>query len=1130
MKKMKKNSLLEARGCTKTSQVRILAILFLAIFTIGTISAFEFDNVKSYNATIQTITITNAFGLGSDIAYIQLLTPPNNYVIRGKDRMVAEFKITNVGDYNDAFNDMKFYDLAKDSSVIPRQFTYKYKTVIGQQDVDDTETTCEDKIIDEKNNTIGKVCSTKVIGTHKEDVYGWTDIINPKELLGGTWEIGVFTDVLPDEHVEWIPKLFGLELNEWATWTEALNVNLIDYWNFDLNNSAVAVGSLNYANLTLTNNPNFTSSGKIGGAMNFTILTSSYARTAINVTQPSTNYTINGWVNLNTAVDYAGIYGIGKNTVTDSNQVTLYGEIPDINALFYQIGNATNTVQSASQSNVFYTWRMLTLVIDASTSNTSFYINGVLDTTGVMGGNLINGNVLFMTRYDLFSKINGALDEVGLWNRTLTQAEITQLYNGGTGITYTSPDAPPVITLNAPANNTNSTNSTIKFNVTATDDRQILNVTLFVDNFANSFHIVDSNISGYNGTYIWFETALTDDDYHWYVRAWDNNSNFTESGIRSFNINSKPTITYNAPANATNSTNNFMLFNATVTDIGGGISNVTLYLNGTLISSNTSGYNGTYLFNVTTANGDNNWSINATNGTGVRVGDTRWFFQQNYFSNGLLYNSTTYETSRETFYWNVTTNGSVPTGTNLIHNGTVYSATATNTAGNYYNISATVPINTNIGNQSFYFNMTLDGVAINSSSRQQNVSAIYFGTCNATNGNIPYLNYTFQIETNLTYINGAIPASTYVYWLGAGGLSNKTISYVNNTENSNATFCFYPANKKLFIDEDVAYESTSYPQRVWNPANRTFTNATTNTSLLLLGSSDGIYVTFQVVNSAQQVLEGTVINISNSGGTSVGTGTTGSDGAYTFWLNPDTTYTATFTKSPYEPLTATQQFTQTSYTITLGSTTTSAPIDTQAGIDYSVKPIQTYLQNGTVYNFNFTISSSFYSLDWYGFNITNGTGVNIASASGSTSTGSTIGINVNTSGNTSFIMHYYWIINGNITNATRIWTIMNLNGSDFSILHLANDFKTFVGTGLFGLDDFGVGIICFLLILGTTGILKMKTGVSNTTAIIGVAWAFTALLDVGLEIIPNPVNAIPHFVTVFAGIVFMGITFKEVFT
>jgi carbamoyl-phosphate synthase large subunit len=38
-------------------------------------------------------------------------------------------------------------------------------------------------------------------------------------------------------------------------------------------------------------------------------------------------------------------------------------------------------------------------------------------------------------------------DEIGLWNRTLTQTEITQLYNGGVGITAAS----------RPANTTNST-------------------------------------------------------------------------------------------------------------------------------------------------------------------------------------------------------------------------------------------------------------------------------------------------------------------------------------------------------------------------------------------------------------------------------------------------------------------------------------------------------------------------------------------------------------------------------------------------------------------------------------------------------------------------------------------------
>ena len=63
-----------------------------------------------------------------------------------------------------------------------------------------------------------------------------------------------------------------------------------------------------------------------------------------------------------------------------------------------------------------------------------------------------------------------------------------------------------------------------------------------------------------------------------------------------------------------------------------------------------------------------------------------WITLARYLDNGYKYNSTTYETSTEKFYLNITTDGQIPTSSNLNHNGTGYSATVINTGGNEYNI------------------------------------------------------------------------------------------------------------------------------------------------------------------------------------------------------------------------------------------------------------------------------------------------------------------------------------------------------------------------------------------------------------------------------------------------------------
>ena len=52
---------------------KILTLLFIGIFLISCVSALEWDNVKSYDEDTKVVTITNALGLGADLAKIELM-------------------------------------------------------------------------------------------------------------------------------------------------------------------------------------------------------------------------------------------------------------------------------------------------------------------------------------------------------------------------------------------------------------------------------------------------------------------------------------------------------------------------------------------------------------------------------------------------------------------------------------------------------------------------------------------------------------------------------------------------------------------------------------------------------------------------------------------------------------------------------------------------------------------------------------------------------------------------------------------------------------------------------------------------------------------------------------------------
>ena len=105
-----------------------LILLFCMILLVGTISALEFDNVKSYDELTKTVTIENVFGLGADIAKIKLNTPLVVTTGYGGEFKVAEFEVTSLTDYTDAFGDMKFSNVNDNLKEIEREIKYKVRS------------------------------------------------------------------------------------------------------------------------------------------------------------------------------------------------------------------------------------------------------------------------------------------------------------------------------------------------------------------------------------------------------------------------------------------------------------------------------------------------------------------------------------------------------------------------------------------------------------------------------------------------------------------------------------------------------------------------------------------------------------------------------------------------------------------------------------------------------------------------------------------------------------------------------------------------------------------------------------------------------------------------------------------
>jgi hypothetical protein len=99
-------------------------------------------------------------------------------------------------------------------------------------------------------------------------------------------------------------------------------------------------------------------------------------------------------------------------------------------------GSAHQTISFNGVKIVLKTWYYLSLTWDGTTIRT--YINGIMSSAPqkVVPVSNVNDFVLGYNFATHGAYFNGKIDEVGVWSRALTTAEVTSLYNSGTGNQY----------------------------------------------------------------------------------------------------------------------------------------------------------------------------------------------------------------------------------------------------------------------------------------------------------------------------------------------------------------------------------------------------------------------------------------------------------------------------------------------------------------------------------------------------------------------------------------------------------------------------------------------------------------------------------------------------------------------
>ncbi len=262
---------------------KIYLFLFMLVISINLVSAFQFDNRGSYNPSTKTMSIKNLYGMGDTLAEIKLLTPSINPVMRGENRLVATMEFNFLEDSDKVFNNMDFYNLNRGSEKINRQFTYKLKKIIGTETIPVFQSICSQG-----------TCQRVQTSSYERDVIAWETIDISKTLLKGKGIIGIFTDVEKNDRVEWIPTYLGVEINEWAVWTDSFNTGLEVYYNFDESSGTIAHDN------TLNGNDLFPLADNwVGGRINNGYNVTHKRNSSFNSSIGDTNITINFWIRRN---------------------------------------------------------------------------------------------------------------------------------------------------------------------------------------------------------------------------------------------------------------------------------------------------------------------------------------------------------------------------------------------------------------------------------------------------------------------------------------------------------------------------------------------------------------------------------------------------------------------------------------------------------------------------------------------------------------------------------------------------------------------------------------------------------------------------------------------------------------
>ncbi len=426
------------------------------ILLVGTISAIDFDNWVTYSDENREVNIKNLFGFGVDYADIKITShydlKESKHVGTGYQRVIVQ-EVTGNEDYDNFIGTPRF--LNKKTGEYEELNYYWEKAIYGEIEIEDFGVECN--TIKSINGSLDyERCENVFVGTYKEiKIVGWErfDVQDIKK--GETITIALVVFVRDGDWYDGIPKFFGKEIKSWAEWDAGLEVDLVAFWTLNEVSGTLAEDFFGTYNLTVK----ATNGWGAGLLRNAYILGGDENVTTGLDLGDFTAITISLWIN-RTGEIADNHWAIGNSQGPGNGIFNIRLDASENIEMRIQDDGAGRTVGGTTKSaldqytHVVMTLNSTELVLyinnteDAASVMSNFDFDGVADLITLFGNPVINN-------YELE---NCDIDEIGIWDRVLTTAEITQLYNDGAGI------SPFIITPSISINVTSPLSTTFNTN------------------------------------------------------------------------------------------------------------------------------------------------------------------------------------------------------------------------------------------------------------------------------------------------------------------------------------------------------------------------------------------------------------------------------------------------------------------------------------------------------------------------------------------------------------------------------------------------------------------------------------------------------------------------------------------